>query len=283
MPKVRDYNNSLHCNNDEWVNKTMSAAITASAPTPTPRLTRWQAFAIHLGISAAIAVAVVLWMVFVWFPPPYFDAEGGRDLLLILLAVDVVLGPLITLIVFKPGKPSLRLDLSVIALVQTCALIYGCYTMYVSRPVFIVFAVDHFVSVRAFDLEDADIAQAQRPEYRSRPLTGPVQVAVELPKNEEEMRKTVLGAMQSGKGLHRFPRLYVPYSEYRARALAASRPIEFLAKADKSRADKVSAHIAKIGLKASEIAYLPMQTRAGFGMALLDAKTGDLVELFMTP
>ena len=64
---------------------------------------------------------------------------------------------------------------------------------------------------------------------------------------------------------------------------SASRPIEFLAKVDKSRADKVSARIAKIGRKVSEITYLPMQTRAGIGFALLDAKTGDLVELSMEP
>lgn len=265
-----------------WVT-IMSEAITTPVPPPfsKPDLTRWKAFAIHLCISAAIAVAVVLWMIFVWFPPPYFDAEGGRDLLLILLAVDVVLGPMITLVVFKPGKPSLRFDLSVIALSQICALIYGCHVMFVSRPVFIVFTVDHFVTVRAFDLEDADIAQASRPEFRSRPLTGPVQVAVELPKDADEIRKIAITSMQSGKGLHRFPRLYVPYSEYRARALATSRPIEFLAKGDKPKADMVIAFIAKIGRKASELNYVPVQTRAGFGMALLDAKNGDLVELFM--
>ncbi len=256
----------------------MSEAI---AP-PTLGLTRWKAFAIHMAISAVVAVAVILWMAFVWFPPPFFDAEGGRDILLILLAVDVVLGPLITLVVFKPGKPKLRFDLFVIALFQTGALLYGCHLMYVTRPVYIVFAVDHFVTVRTFDLDAADIAQASRPEFRSLPLTKPVYAAVELPREESELRKIIVATTSSGKGMHRFPRLYVPYGEYRARALAASRPLDFLAKLDKATADKIAARIAESGIKAADVNYVPMQTRSGYGVALLDAKTGELVKLLPT-
>jgi hypothetical protein len=42
--------------------------------------------------------------------------SGGRDL---------ALGPLLTLIVFEPGKPSLKFDLSCIVLLQLGALLYG--------------------------------------------------------------------------------------------------------------------------------------------------------------
>jgi len=68
------------------------------------RFTRWQAAQIHLGISAMIAALVVWIMLYLWYPEPYFRVSGGQTLLLLLIGVDVVIGPLLTLIVFDPRK-----------------------------------------------------------------------------------------------------------------------------------------------------------------------------------
>ena len=80
-------------------------------------LNRWQAAGIHLGLSATIGTLVLLAMLLVWYPGAYFAAAGGEGLLLILLGVDISLGPLLTLIIFNPRKRLnlIRLDLSVIA------------------------------------------------------------------------------------------------------------------------------------------------------------------------
>ena len=64
-------------------------------------------------------------MFWVWYPTPYFAIDGGWQVLRILAGVDVVLGPLLTFIVFKIGKPSLKFDMSCIILMQIGALIYG--------------------------------------------------------------------------------------------------------------------------------------------------------------
>ncbi|MFZ4790954.1 MAG: hypothetical protein ACOYMW_08700 [Candidatus Competibacteraceae bacterium] len=68
-------------------------------------MTRFRAFAIHLTASASIVLALLGLMRWVWYPAPYFEINGGWIVLRILAGVDVVLGPLLTLIVFKPGKP----------------------------------------------------------------------------------------------------------------------------------------------------------------------------------
>jgi hypothetical protein len=253
-----------------------------SVPT-TKGLSRWQASGIHLLISAAIAAATVLLMIKAWFPPPLFTAEGGNELLMILIAVDVVLGPLITLLIFRSGKPGLRFDLTVIGLMQTCALAYGCYVMAVSRPVFIVMAIDEFTVVRAYDLESADIAEARHPDYRSLPLTGPQLVAVELPKDTAALSKIVSEAVSSGKGLHRYPKYFVPYSEYRARALEKSRPLDLLRKGDPGLRERLDKRLAELGRKPDSARYMPLYTRAGTGYALLDAQTGELVMLLPKP
>ena len=100
---------------------------------------RWQAFLIHLGISALIAATVVALVLAVWYPPPYFAGMGGPVLLRLLIGVDVVLGPLITLIVFDPAKPRLKYDLMTIAALQVAALAYGGMVMFEARPVYNVF------------------------------------------------------------------------------------------------------------------------------------------------
>jgi cytochrome bd-type quinol oxidase subunit 2 len=88
-------------------------------------MNRWKASATHLILCIVIAISVLLLMLFAWFPPPYFSSQGGKDLLFLIFSVDVVLGPLITLIIYKHGKKGLKFDLTVIVLLQISALAYG--------------------------------------------------------------------------------------------------------------------------------------------------------------
>ena len=85
-------------------------------------------------LSFAVATAVLAFMLSLWYPGPLFEAAGGDRLVFILVAVDVTLGPLITLVIFKAGKKGLKFDLAVIASLQLAALVYGMHTVYVARP-----------------------------------------------------------------------------------------------------------------------------------------------------
>jgi len=242
-------------------------------------LTRWQASGIHLLISAAIAAGALFITLRVWYPPPLFTAEGGSELLFILVAVDVVIGPLITLVIFKSGKPGLRFDLSVIALFQACALVYGCHVMFVARPVFIVLAMDQFETVRANDLDAADLAQAPDPAFRSLPLTGPVFVAVELPKDMKQLREIIAETQKSGKIVTHLPRYYVSYAQHKTKAVTQSRALDPAVKRGGDFATLAQKFLAESGRKASDLNYIELQTRRGFGAVLIDAKSGEIVTL----
>src|SRR6185503_7388028 len=130
------------------------------------KVSRWQASGLHLLISIAIAVAVVALMLSLWFPGELFEAAGGNDLLIILIGVDVVVGPLITLVIFRAGKPGLKFDLAVIAVLQVAALVYGMHAVYLARPAFIVFVKDQFQMVSAAQLDPDELAKAKYPEFR---------------------------------------------------------------------------------------------------------------------
>ena len=220
-------------------------------------------------------------MLAVWYPPPLFTAEGGSGILFILVAVDVAIGPLITLVIFKSGKPGLRFDLSVIALLQIGALVYGSYVVFVARPVFIAFVVDRFETVRAIEIDPADLAQSRYPDYRTLSVTGPVLVAVEPPTDEKERTDLVFSALQGGKDLRHVPKYYVPYSDYRQQVIAKSQPLDMARKGQELLADAIDKYVAGSGRKESEIRYVPVRTRSVWGAALIDAKTGELIKLVL--
>lgn len=241
--------------------------------------TRWQASGIHLLISAAIAAVSLFLTLKVWYPSPLFTAEGGNDILLILIGVDVVIGPLVTLVVFKSGKPGMRFDLTVIAVLQAAALIYGTHVMFVARPVYIALVDDQFETVRANDIEPASFAQAKRPEFHSAPLTGPQYIAIDLPKDINALRELISQAGTGGSLAQHLPKYFVPYVEDRKQALAKSQPLEDLRKADKTVAARIDKIIADTGRKPAALNFLRLQTRRGWGAVLIDAKTGDIVTL----
>ena len=185
-------------------------------------MSRWKAAALHLLISLAVAVCAGSLIFFVWYPPPYFTAAGGSTLTLLIIAVDVVIGPALTLCVFKSGKKGLRFDLTVISLLQVAAFSYGMYVIAVARPVFIVAAIDRLILVAANSLDDADLAAASWPEFRTRSWFGPRLVGAVPPQSgQEAIDMAISGTL--GKDIELFPKYYVPYSQVSNALLKHSR------------------------------------------------------------
>jgi hypothetical protein len=132
------------------------------------KLSWWQAGGGHLLLSVAIGVAALAAMILVWYPRPYFEATGGRGLVLLMIGADVTLGALLTTAVFNPAKGlgKVKLDLAVIGLLQLAALAYGIHVMYSARPAYLVFAVDRFDLVMANTLPATELAKAPPPWNR---------------------------------------------------------------------------------------------------------------------
>lgn len=186
---------------------------------------RLTASAIHLAISltmAALAGALVLG---IWYPYPYREISGGRELFLILVAVDVVLGPLMTLAVFNRSKPwpELRRDLVVIALLQLTALGYGLWTVFVARPVHLVFEYNRFGVVHAVDIAPEWLAKTP-PGIDALPLTCPTLLSLRPFKNENEKFDTPLAAI-GGAGLSGRPELWQAYADAKLEILKEAKPV----------------------------------------------------------
>lgn len=110
-------------------------------------LTKSQAFALHLTLSLLIFSSLIYVMALYWFPGELFFLDGGWQGLKLVAMVDLVLGPLLTLALYKPGKKGLAFDMSMIAAFQIAALAYGFYTTHHVRTVGIVYADGKFTTL----------------------------------------------------------------------------------------------------------------------------------------
>ncbi|MET0918513.1 MAG: TfpX/TfpZ family type IV pilin accessory protein [Burkholderiales bacterium] len=239
-------------------------------------LNRWKASALHLALSAAIAVAVVTLMLAVWYPQPYFAAMGGATLILLLIGVDVVVGPLITLIVFDPKKKSLRFDLAVIAALQIGALLYGCSVMFKVRPVYNVFVVDRFEVIAANAIEEESREKAAL-EFRSLPLTGPKVAAARQPDDPKRQSDIMISALDGGPDLANLPDLYVPYEQFRRDAGKSAKPLAELAKRQSEAAAAIRAFVAASGRAEDSMGFLPMKARNEDMAVVVDNKSGEII------
>jgi hypothetical protein len=123
---------------------------------PLTEYNRYQAFAVHMAISLVIFFILLVCITQYWYPGILFDTGNGWKAIGIIISIDLILGPLLTLIVFNHNKTSLKFDLWVIALVQAAALIYGTWTIHQTRPIALAFINNSFSTLYA----NSDIAQS---------------------------------------------------------------------------------------------------------------------------
>lgn len=238
-------------------------------------LDRWKASGLHLVLSVLVALTVVLLVLALWYPRPYFQAMGGETLLRLLIGVDVVLGPVITLIIFDPRKPSLKWDLAVIGVLQVAALAYGGYVMFQARPVYSVFSVDRFEIAAANTVDDGSRAKAP-PEYRELPLSGPRVVAARVPADPREASSVTFGAAMGGPDLVDLPHLYVPYADVTADVARAARPLARLASRGAPEAAAVRAFVESSGRSEASLGYVPARARNRDFAVVVDRQTGAI-------
>ena len=241
---------------------------------------RWQAAGTHLLICLAVAASVVTLMLAVWYPRPLFEAAGGNDLLFIVLAVDVSVGPLLTLIVFKSGKPGMKFDLAVIGLLQLSALVYGVHIVALARPAFIVFAKDRFELVTPAELAAEELAAAKYPQFRAPPWTGPMLAAADLPTDPAEHKK-LIDLSLAGFDVQHFPRYWAPYAERAKEVLAKADTIARLRVTDPDTAKAVDAWLAASGTKEDAVRALLLRTRFAWVAVLVDPKTAQPVKMVL--
>lgn len=238
---------------------------------------RLHASGIHFGISIVIALLAALLVFLVWYPDPYREISGGRDLFLILVSVDVLLGPLITLAIFNRAKPwrVLARDLMIVGLIQLAALGYGMWTVFLARPVHLVFEFDRFRVVHAVEVPEEMLDQTPA-GLEALPLTGPTVLAVRLFRDRDESMEATLAAL-GGVHLGTRPDLWQAYADARPRVLEVAKPASLLSQRFPESAARIHEAIEHTGRPSDSLLSLPLVGRNATWTVLLDSSTTEVV------
>lgn len=246
-----------------------------------PRLPfRLRASLIHLSCSAVVAAVAMTVIFLAWHPGAIARLQGVSRLIIVLIAVDVVLGPVMTLILFNPTKARhlLKLDLGIVASLQLVALAYGLVMIFNVRPVYVVFNVDRFTIVTAAEIVQDSMPRAA-PAFRTLPLGSPRIIAARLPDDPAARTDLMFSSMDGGADIFQYPELFVDYAQERGQALARCRSLaELKARNDLDTRDW-QVFLASLKRPPAELAYLPVEGNAREGVAIIDRRAGDVVEL----
>jgi hypothetical protein len=230
----------------------------------------------HLLISGGVAIVAAALVFLVWYPVPFATLAGGQGLFMILVSVDVVIGPLITLAIFDRSKSraELRRDLAVVALLQLAALGYGLHTMYIARPVALALEGDRFRVVTAADVLLRELPSAQ-PGLQTLPLWGPrlLNTAPVEPADKFDAVQLAL----NGHDIGTRPKYWRSWdASAREDVKRGARPLAQLRAKGKAQAQDVDQAVAGIGVPAEHVKFIPIISLHAQSVALVDMRSGDI-------
>jgi hypothetical protein len=239
-------------------------------------LSRLRAFLIHVGLSLIVAMTAAGLVFVLWYPTPFREISGGRELFLLVIAIDVVIGPLITFAVFDRRKPRSELvrDLAVVALLQLSALGYGLYSVAQARPAVVALEGSRLRVVRAIDLSQANMAMA--PEgLREISWVGPLYLATRPPTVDEKFEAIARGL--AGEDLGMRPVFWRAPSETATALAKAAKPLSKLNTYKPDAEQRLADAVASTGRPRTQLGYLPILARRTDWCALIDLQDGSVV------
>ena len=176
----------------------------------------FKAMVVHFGLSLLVAAIIALLVFTLWFPYPYRELAGGRELFFLVMAVDIVCGPLLTFVLFSPTKlrKELFTDISLVVVIQLLALCYGIWNVWLARPLYLVQEADRFNIISATNLETRDL-DALPADLKPKLFSGPTKVSL---RNMSSAEREKLNAQikSGGKDASELPFFYASYQGNKA-------------------------------------------------------------------
>lgn len=233
---------------------------------------RFVAFAVHLFLSVFIFTCLTIFIYFILLPGFLFYSEGGITFLTIIGSVDVVLGPLITLIIYKKVKPSIKLDLTIIALLQIAALIYGLHALWSVRPIAVFYTGDSYHVVYQSTFKEptySDISKIPELNRLKPTITG-----ISTPTANLKVDALVFTyVIQTGKSYFSQPELYKKYQDMIPNLINEGLSIE---DAISKKIIKQDSKLAKLDRNRYRVFRFVGSLNSGY--LLIDITTGKFIE-----
>jgi hypothetical protein len=231
---------------------------------------------IHFSFCVGVALVVLSLVYLGWYQGVLSETQKIGPVLLIVLGVDVVLGPLLTFIVYKRGKKSLKFDLCVIALVQLFFLAYGLNAVYRGRPTYIVFVLDRFEVVKQIDWPDG--AEKDASVHAKAHLLKPTIVGANLPTDPKERSDLVLSSASGGADVSALPKYYVSYDEVKAQVIAQAKPLADLKQFNPTQHEQINQIARDVNVAAEDLRFLPLKGSHKDAAVIIKRSNAELIK-----
>ncbi len=239
-------------------------------------MSRFRASFIHLCISAVLVAAVLGIILKVWYPEPLLEVAGAFPVVRLLVLVHLVIGPLLTLVVYLPGKAGLKFDLTVIGILQIAALFYGSYRLYDEKPDYLVFAIDRveFLSSKQIDVSAMQFDGTDTERYAKLP-----QVFARPPENPEEHRRYLASLTTGQPDLERRAEYWEPWAAGAVAIRNRVKPIDEIEVSSDRERENIRLAIAEFGASHPNLGVLPIGgIQRDLGM-LIDRDTLEILDM----
>lgn len=236
----------------------------------------------HLTLSISVATLVAVLVFRFWFPEGLRHLSGGWRLFWWIVGVDVVCGPLLTLLLYKQTKSRRELfaDLTLVVIIQLAALGYGLHSLAQARPLALVFEVDRFRLISSADIVEADLKYL--PDWFRPWGATPIRtLGLRSLHSADEQRKSFEAALQGVEAGQR-PWRWQDYEQSHAEVLRRARPLADLLAAhpeqatliDRAVNDALNESQAGEAKEGRALLWLPLVSRRSMEwVVLLDPMT----------
>ncbi len=245
---------------------------------------RLKAFSLHLLSSATVLTLILSCLYFGWYRWPGWYLTDVTRVVLVMVCVDVVLGPTLTLIIAnqKKSRRELTRDIGIIVVVQLCALGYGSVSLWSGRPLYYAFSESVLQLVQAYDLDanEAKLGRERNPALAPHWYSPPRWIWAPLPQDPDEREKIVGAAISGGDDVISMPRYFKSWEEGMPSLRSQLKKVDDVAYFAKSEKKKLKDKMKAAGMADDQLNTMPLTGRGYPLLAVFDPASLKITAIF---
>ena len=245
---------------------------------------RLKAFSLHLLSSAAVLTLILGCLYFGWYRWPGWYLTDVTKVVVVMICVDVVLGPTLTLIIANQNKSRRELtrDIGIIVAVQLCALTYGSVSLWSGRPLYYAFSENVLQLVQAYDINasEAKLGREQNPGLAPHWYSLPRWIWAPLPQDPAEREKIFGAAISGGDDVISMPRYFKRWEDGLPSLRGQLRKVDDVTYFSKNEKKILKDKMKAAGMADDRLNSMPLTGRGPPVLAVMDPASLKITGLF---
>ena len=245
---------------------------------------RLKAFGLHLLGSTVVLSSILGTLYLGWYHWPGWQLADVVHVVIVMVGVDVVIGPLLTFVIARSTKSRRELtrDIAMIVTVQLVALVYGTVSLWSGRPLYYAFSENVLQLVQAYDIEAPELALARRQKAEFAPhwYSLPRWIWAPLPQDPNESKKIVTSSILGGDDVISMPRYFKPWEQGLPTLRTQLKKVDAVAYFSTGDKKLLKERMRAAGLPTDQLNSMPLTGRGHPLLAVFDPTSLKIMAIF---